>query len=186
MTEDDEIRSVLTRNAWDYRPTVTPEAIRRIGTGRRKRVMLRWTLATCCLGILVAGTAWVGLSRGGGSPDPASSNQDGPLLTYSGMAVKMAAAWAPGTPLTLVDGCLLLGPTPVVWPADAQWDTHERAVILTRDGTMYTLQVGQGVPAGLGGGGMPISLASKYMDKGTQTRVRECLSGRGTDVAVVN
>ena len=106
----------------------------------------------------------------------AQANASGPVVAHYSGGGDGNAALIEG-PLTMSEGCLMVGEYPVVWPHGTTWDPDQRAVLLS-DGRVIAL--GDRVS---GGGGYPhlAELETKYADP-----LAKCPTNKYGEVAMFN
>jgi len=104
-------------------------------------------------------------------PDLPKPRDGDPVLTHAQPRVGMLALI--NGPLDLVDGCLLLGGRPVMWPPGTTWDEAQQAVMLTYEGRHLILHPGDELP-GLGGGVVSSVEYGEYLHPDTIARARAC------------
>jgi len=119
-----------------------------------------------CVVLLVTSLLWPAAQRD--LPEPIDGN---PVLTHAQTPSQMLALITGR--LELVDGCLLMGDQPVIWPPDTTWDEAQQAVVLTYEGTELVLHPGDELP-GLGGGVVSTEEYGQYLHPDTIARVRAC------------
>jgi hypothetical protein len=156
------------------------------GSARRrsaKSIALAAVLVAASIAAISVGLRTLGPN---GTRPPVQSSENSPMLVHADPPVLLGAEISTSATLELRHGCLYARTTPVVWPHDAVWDAQSRRVSFTREGETKVVRVDGRFPPGLGGGLMPLELASKYLDTDTLTRVRACLPADSTDLLLIN
>jgi len=120
-----------------------------------------------CAVLLVTSLLWPGPGRD--LPKPIDGS---PVLTHAEPSGPSMLALLNGS-LDLVDGCLLVGGEPVIWPPGTTWDEAQQAVMLTDGGRDLVLHPGDKLP-GLGGGSGSIKDYGENMHPETIARARAC------------
>jgi hypothetical protein len=119
-----------------------------------------------CAVLLVTSLLWPDAQRD--LPKPTDGN---PVLTHADPPDHMLALI--NGRFELVDGCLLMGGQPVIWPPDTTWDDTQQAVMLTYEGKDLVLHPGEELP-GLGGGVLSSVEYGEYLHPDTIARARAC------------